>query len=160
MRTLADGGSLFYSDQEDLGTPPKAATVQAANTKKAAPQKRVTQAAVMEKVDALASQMQLLVARQDQLEEQSKESFARDVSAPLAASACALPPVSASLVAGEGVTRGLTAVQKAVSLTGPPPRHREVRPPADAPIVPLEGTSKVRGGVVGPGGSSLEVALM
>ena len=33
MRTLADGGSLFYSDQEDLGTPPKAATVQAADTK-------------------------------------------------------------------------------------------------------------------------------
>ena len=159
MKTLADGGSLFYSAQEDLGAPAKAVTVPGAGTRKAAAPKRVTQAVLLEKLDALAGQMQVLVARQDQLEEQSRDFIARDVYDQQAASPAGLPSVSAGL-AKEGSPQGLAAVQKAMALTGPPPRHRDARMAPSAPLVPVQGVSKARGDDSGLGGSNLEAALV
>ena len=159
MRTLAFGGSLFYSAQEDL-SPPKVPGAPVADTKKAAAPKRVTQAAVMEKIDVLVIQMQVLMARQDQLESQSRGYTANDVSGQQAVSARALPAVSAGLEPAAALPLGMSYVQKAVSLAGPPPRHKEAKASARGLVEQEQGQSPVAGDRGGHGGSSLEAALV
>ena len=159
MRTLAFGGSLFYSAQEDL-SPPKVPGAPVADTKKAAAPKRVTQAAVMEKIDVLVNQMQVLMARQDQLESQSRGYTANDVSGQQAVSARALPAVSAGLEPAAALPLGMSYVQKAVSLAGPPPRHKEAKASARGLVEQEQGQSPVAGDRGGHGGSSLEAALV
>ena len=159
MRTLAFGGSLFCSAQEDL-SPPKVPGAPVADTKKAAAPKRVTQAAVMEKIDVLVNQMQVLMARQDQLESQSRGYTANDVSGQQAVSARALPAVSAGLEPAAALPLGMSYVQKAVSLAGPPPRHKEAKASARGLVEQEQGQSPVAGDRGGHGGSSLEAALV
>ena len=164
MRTLAEGGGLFYSAQEDLSTVPKTSNVPGAATRKAAAPKRVTQAVLLEKLDALAGQMQVLVSRQDMLEErQSKEFTVPNASELQAASARALPSVSAGLANAGGPQVGMAAVQKALNVVGPPPRHKEPKTGAlntgSPPSAVLVSESAAAGPGVG-GGSSLEAALV
>ena len=135
VKSLADGGGLFYSAQEDLGLPTT----------------KTPGAAVLEKLDVLATQMQLLMNRQDFLEEQSKVSTVPDVAVQPAATGKKLPAVSAELMEPSNVFAGPAAVQKAMTLAGPPPRHRDAK---TSPLVPPAG-----GQVGGGGGSSLEVVL-
>eukprot|EP00435_Cladocopium_sp_Y103_P018082 s4606_g4.t1 len=157
MRALASGGTLFYSAQEDLNPPAKAPGVGPVDTKKAAAPKRVTQAALLERMDVLAGQMQMLLARQDQLEDQSRGSTAKDAFVPQGVSARALPAVSAGLANPGTLPLGMSTVQKAVTLAGPPPRHKEAKAfvASQAPVEEQGGGSRGE-----PGGSNWEAALV
>ena len=125
MRVLtSEDGGLFYSAQDDLGPSPKAkASAKDAPTKKAAAPKRVTNAAIVEQLNALAMQVQVMMSRQDQMEASapSKASTAKDASGVQMVSSRVLPSVSAGLAGLPVEMQGLSTVKKAASLVGPPP---------------------------------------
>ena len=161
MKTLADGGSLFYSAQEDLVTPAAKTTAPAVATKKAAAPKRVSQASLMEKLDAIAGQVQFLMNRQDQLEErQSKASTAEGVSGPLVSSGKTLPAVSAGLDGGMALGGTMGAVTKAMGMVGPPPKHRDPKLPAAMVGSAMTPPATVPAAIAAPSGSSWEAALV
>ena len=127
----SDDRTGFYTAQEDQVSPlGKAGQVEegAPQTKgrKAAPAKRVTNAAIAEQLNVLVAQMQVLTQRQDRLE---KAGSSADLApGPFVGPSTKLPAVSAGLAAQKGGPS--VGFGKALNLVGPPPKIRNP-PPLD-----------------------------
>ena len=117
-----------------------------ATSKKAAP-KRVTNAQMMDQMAAVLSQLQLLSARQDQLE-QGATGPAGNVQGPTVSNIAAVPAVSAGLPgAGSHAPPAPVPFAKFAKIVGPPPR---VKPPVVTPAGPVLG--EVQGTAIGESG--------
>ena len=112
---MGDTGRLnFYSAREEQDPLPA--------PKKKAVSKKVTTAMLAEQMNTMMAQIQLLASEQEALSKAArKEGGGADAAQghPLGAASSKLPPLSA----GQGPVAG-GAVQKALSLVGPPPRTR------------------------------------
>ena len=128
----------FYSalDEQVEETPPMLKT----STKKAPP-KRVTNAQMMDQLSAVVSQLQLLSARQDQLEK-AGVGLAGSVGGPSPSNIPVVPAVSAGLQAvGLGAPPAPVPFAKFAKIVGPPPR---VKPPVNVPgVTPTAEVPKV-----------------
>ena len=158
IQTQADTSRVhFYSAREEQELPP--AVLPVATKKAAAAPKRVTNAALIDTINALADQVKLLSSRQDTIDQSYQKQ------APTAAGAAG--PVAGqrglpSLSAGLGVATGApcSSFAKAVTYAGPPPKVRAaipaltvpvLSPPQEEPLDPLapqEGMSPIASALV------------
>ena len=113
----------FYSAQEDQEPPPLMKTgAKGVGKPKGSVPKRVTNAQMLEQMEAMVSQMKALSLRTEMLE-QAKEKSAGSVGDPGGGNISGVPAVSAGL----GLVAGppATAFSKYTSLVGPPPKVRQ-----------------------------------
>ena len=112
----------FYSAQEEQEPPPKMkATAKNVGKAKGTLPKRVTNAQMLEQMEAMVAQMKALSLRTEMLE-QGKSSHAKDATVPGGGNISGVPAVSAGL----GIVSGppATAFAKYTTLVGPPPKVR------------------------------------
>ena len=113
----------FYSAQEEQEPPPKMkATAKNVGKAKGTLPKRVTNAQMLEQMEAMVAQMKALSLRTEMLE-QGKSSHAKDATVPGGGNISGVPAVSAGL----GIVSGppATAFAKYTTLVGPPPKVRQ-----------------------------------
>ena len=123
LQERTDQMASFYSAQEDPDTSIKAKPGQKKTT--GAP-KRVTNAVLMDQLSALTTQLQVLSARQDVLENaQVKSKPAEAVSGQPCGNRNRLPDLSEGLLSVEGP---MLSMPKALQLVGPPPRTKTGQP--------------------------------
>ena len=121
----------FYSAQEEQEPPPvlKSVAKHVGKSKGSLP-KRVTNAQMLEQMEAMVAQMKALSLRTEVLE-QSKEVYAKDATDPGGGNIAGVPAVSAGLGLASGPPA--TAFSKYTSLVGPPPKVKQAQVVVKAP---------------------------
>ena len=125
-----EASSGFYSAQEDPGSAPKAKQ----GAKKAAAPKRVTNAVLLEQMTVLSSQVQLLAARQDLLEQGNVPTSAIPAGGQQTGKTSKLPGVSGALGSEAGPP---STVAKSLALVGPPPKTKMSQMQLQQALAPL-----------------------
>ena len=117
LQERTDQMASFYSAQED---PDVSAKAKPGQKKASGAPKRVTNAALMDQLSALTTQLQVLSARQDVLENaQAKPKPAEAAGEPSYGNRSRLPDLSVGLRSVEGP---MLPMSKALQVVGPPPR--------------------------------------